>query len=105
LRIKCYHCQKDLGAMGLINFSKQYLSELVNGERRPFCDDKCYQEYLKEFYVETYNGKDIYKINVGGQVFYLPYVGCAYGFYTIEGCKARIDDSTIGFIDMNMWGL
>ena len=105
LYIKCYYCKKDLGEMSITNFVKQYIGELISGSKRPFCDEKCYQEYLKQFYVETYNDKNIYKINIDDQILYLPYIGCHYGFLTIEECKLRMDNPTVSFVDMNMWEL
>ena len=49
---------------------------------------KSEQDRLKEkYYVETYNGEDIYmKDGV-----YLPYFECTYCFKTLDDCKKRID--------------
>lgn len=90
-RISCFSCKKDLCEFSFENFAKSYKGYLITGRRKPFCNEQCYQEYCKQFYVETYNGSNIYMTSINGQERYIPYMGCPYYFTTLEDCRKRLD--------------
>jgi hypothetical protein len=67
------------------------MGELVDGCRKPFCNEKCYHKYLKQYFVEEYRGNKIYWIFRDGYKYYVPYLGCSYGFKTVKELKESID--------------
>lgn len=55
-----------------------------------------YRKYTRNGweFVEEYKGNEIFKY----KGFYSPYIGCSYGFKTIQDCKKRIDVPNISFV-------
>ena len=88
--MRCYHCNKLVAINPSYKEYYLYLRELVdNTNKKMFCSDECYKEYLDKYFVEEYKENKIYKINKYGVNFYIPYAGCTYGFKTLEDCKTR----------------
>jgi hypothetical protein len=98
MKIYCYHCHKPLGQLSFEFFHKAYKGELIEGGRKVFCNEKCYNKYLQKYFVEEYKGNQIYWLLKNGEKYYIPYAGCAYGFKTIKDCKKRIDAKHIGIM-------
>jgi hypothetical protein len=98
VKVYCKQCHKPLGECSIIFFKDAFMGELVDGGRKAFCNQKCYGKYLKQYFVEEYHGNKIYWVFRDNQKFYIPYVGCSYGFKTIEDCRTRIDAKTIGML-------
>lgn len=96
--IYCKYCHKPLGESSFKFFTKAYKGELIEGGRKVFCGEGCYNQYLKQYFVEEYKGNKIYWVFKDNQKYYIPYAGCHYGFKTIQECKNRIDAKHIGIL-------
>lgn len=88
---KCTNCNKLLGEFSLKTYATNFKGEDKNGNRRLFCNEECYNEYIKQFEVEVYNGRPIYAIEYDGEMRYMPYWFSNYYFTDIENCKKRMD--------------
>lgn len=91
MTVYCKHCHKPLGNTSLTFFMHSYRGKLVDGGEKVFCNEKCYEQYLQQYFVEEYKGNKIYWIFTNNQKYYIPYAGCHYGFKTIQDCKNRMD--------------
>ncbi len=96
MKISCKQCYKPLGNISLSFFVQSFRGNLVEGGTKVFCNEKCYNKYLQKHFVEEYKNHKIYWTFRDGQRYYIPYIGCRYGFKTIEDCRGRIDASHIG---------
>jgi hypothetical protein len=67
------------------------MGELVDGGRKAFCDEKCYKKYLKQYFVKEYKNNNIYWVFRDNQKYYIPYLGCNYGFKTLKELEEFID--------------
>ena len=72
MNIKCYHCHKPAGDLTFDNIRKMYKGILMGGFSKLFCNEKCYEGYLKRYLVEEYKGNKIYWTIVGMRKLYLP---------------------------------
>ena len=102
--ITCEYCNKEIGKPCFETFGKAYKGVVYREytdqrHRGLFCNKHCYEEYIKQYQVEVYNGNPIYKIDVNGISRYMPYWGASYYFTTIEDCKKRMDIKNIGIFD------
>lgn len=102
IKIYCLQCKKELGYISFNLYREKYAEigwneKSYSFKKKLFCDEKCFCEHKKKFEVNFYNGYYIYRFkNENGDFVYMPYWGCAYGFYSIEDCKSRMDNSEIG---------
>ena len=96
IKIYCKQCHKSLGENTLVFHLKSFKGDLIEGGRRTFCNEKCYNKYLQKYFVEEYKNHKIYWTFRDGQKYYIPYVGCGYGFKTTKDCRGRIDANHIG---------
>lgn len=94
--ITCKHCNKELGNANFTTFASCHRGYDENGKRKLFCNEECYNAYIKQFQVEEYNGNPIYKVNVDGESRYMPYWFSLYYFTTIDDCRKRMDATNIG---------
>lgn len=88
---KCTNCNKVLGEFSIKTFGTHFKEYDKNGKRRLFCNEECYNEYIKQFEVEVYNGRPIYAVEYNGEMRYMPYWFSSYYFTDIDSCKARMD--------------
>lgn len=88
---KCTTCNKLLGEFSLKTYATNFRGEDKNGKRILFCNEECYNEYIKQFEVEVYNGRPIYAVEYDGEMRYMPYWFSNYYFTDIENCKKRMD--------------
>ena len=93
--VMCKNCEKDLGDFSIKTFMNVFKGYSKNGHRVPFCDEKCYEQYKKNFEIEIYNERPIYMIQVNGEKRYMPYWFSHYYFTDIDDCKRRMDSSRI----------
>jgi hypothetical protein len=96
IRVYCKHCFKPLGISSISFYRTAYMGELVDGGRKPFCNEQCYNKYLSKYFVEEYKGNKIYWLFKDNKKYYIHYAGCNYGFKTVEECKGRIDAKNVG---------
>lgn len=80
--LRCDCCQEDL---------KTYSSKFVVGIERIKVCESCADDYVnkvkRKYYVETYNGHDIYTKDG----MYFPYWDRQYCFPSLQDCRNRID--------------
>lgn len=88
---KCTYCNKELGEFTLETFVKCFKGEDKNGKRKLFCNEKCYNEYKKQFVIEVYNSHPIYAVKVDGEMRYMSYWFSNYYFTDIKNCRNIID--------------
>lgn len=88
---KCTNCNKKLGEFSIKTFATHFKGKDKNGKRRLFCDEECYNEYIKQFEVEVYNDRPIYAVEYNGEMRYMPYWFSNYYFTDINNCKKRMD--------------
>ena len=101
----CPHCKGKLNDWFRGNFKGRYLNKKINTFRaRYFCTEECYEDYKKDFIVETYNDKPIYCVEIDGEKRYMPYFEANYYFTNIDDCKKRMDMKNVAVVDMNMYG-
>lgn len=96
--ITCNYCNKELGNANFATFASYYRGQDERGKRKLFCNEECYNEYIKQFRVEEYNGKPIYKVDVDGECRYMPYWFSSYYFTTIEDCRKRMGAINVGIL-------
>jgi len=101
--IYCKHCGKELGKACFDIYRNVYKGFTADNKTGLFCNEDCYNAYCDKFLIEEYNGVKIYGIKINGQMRYIPYMGCAYYFTTLDDCKKRIDNKNIAMVDMNMF--
>jgi hypothetical protein len=99
----CWQCEKDLGELSFEFFRNAYQGYIINGRRKVFCDENCYNEYWKRFYVETYKGNEIYKASFENEERYIPYRGCSYYFSSLQDCRNRIDQKNVSVMNPDMF--
>ena len=102
IEVKCKHCGKSLGELNFETFAKYYSNYDATHQRRTFCSEDCYMDYIKQFEIELYNGRPIYCFIENGEKRYVPYFSSPYYFTTIDDCKKRMDMPNIG-IDIGMY--
>lgn len=102
--IKCKHCNKELGKATFEIWRHLYMGYTIEGKRKAFCSEECFNNYWNQYLVEEYNGNKIYKITRDGISGYIPYIGSSYYFETLEDCKSRISQMNVSIVDMNMFG-
>lgn len=99
--MKCDNCGREIAYC----FSDWKIRPRLyaSGKPRIFCDDICMTQWKNQFFVEEYNGEQIYKL---GEEKYVPYIEAPYYFKTIEDCKRRIDDKTSAYgVDLSILSL
>ena len=102
----CPHCKGKLNDWFRGNFKGRYFNNKLNiFSYRHFCTKECYEDYKKDFFVETYNDNSIYCVEIDGEKRYMPYLEAHYYFTNIDDCKKRIDMENVAVVDMNMYGL
>jgi hypothetical protein len=77
--------EKDISSGISFQMFRKYGSEIIR-----------YRKYIRNGweFIEEYKGNEIFKY----EELYAPYIGCNYGFKTIEDCKKRIDNSNASYI-------
>ena len=96
MKLFCEHCNKELGDVSLKTITSVYRDYNYMGRLRMFCDETCFQNYIKRFQIEEYNGKPIYRVIVNDEARYMPYWFSMYYFTTLEDCKRHMDRMNIG---------
>ena len=88
----CPHCKGKLNAYFVGNHRGKYLDKEANTfKARQFCTQECYEDYKKDFFVETYNNNSIYCIEIEGEKRYMPYFEAHYYFTNIDDCRKRMN--------------
>lgn len=99
----CPHCKGKLNDWFRGNFKGRYLNKKINTFRaRYFCTEECYEDYKKDFIVETYNDKPIYCVEIDGEKRYMPYFEANYYFTNIDNCKKRMDAKGVAVVNKDM---
>ena len=93
--MRCPNCNKPLESprMGRCITENVYTEDGIRS--RFFCDENCFENYKRKFFVEEYHGEKIYKVN-GKE--YIPYWGSQYYFDLLEDCRRRIDMGTMAYL-------
>lgn len=94
----CPYCGKE----NKISFLNRNYFPIINGKRRLFCNENCYERYKEQFFVEEYHGNKIYKFILDNKPFYVPYFYANYGFYNLEDCRKRINSKS-AIVDLNVY--
>lgn len=94
--VKCRNCNKEIGEANFKTFGTNFKGYDSNGKRKLFCSEECYNEYIKQFEVEVYNGRPIYAVEYDNELRYMPYWFSSYYFTNIDDCKKRMDMKHIG---------
>lgn len=105
--IKCKCCNKTLGKPSFTIYSKYFMGYTVDGRRRLFCDEDCYNDYWNQYIVEENENGKIYKVyseKLNKQVFIL-YPASFYGFLTIEEARTRLSMKNVATVNMGMFML
>ena len=92
----CPYCCKE----NMLGFRNHF--PVMGRRRKIFCNEKCYEKYKEQFFVEKYNGNKIYKFILNDKPFYVPYFDATYGFNSLEDCKKRIN-SKCAVVDLNVY--
>lgn len=93
----CHHCKKELPHWGKGVVSGRIFSKTQDMYKRTsFCSCACYENYKKQFLIDTYKGYPIYCIKVKNKnCYFYDFDGVTfeYCFYwtNIDGCKRAID--------------
>lgn len=77
----------------VVNMDNCYWGHQANGGQHAFCSSKCYEQYAKQFRIESLDGTSIYRVPLDiseREYGYVPYLGCSYYFKTPEECMARV---------------
>ena len=100
----CPHCKGKLNSWFRGNFTGgRFLNKKLNiFKEKCFCTKECYEDYKKDFVVETYNGNHIYCVEIDGEKRYMPYFEADYYFTNIDDCKKRIDTKNVAVVDAGM---
>ena len=101
---KCPVCGKEFEYFGIKDFASAPKTTLfgtfkikdINGNiktvdrklNKPVCSEECKKKNENQYFVEKYNGNNIYCVN--GR--YMPYLECDYWYDSIEGVRKRIDN-------------
>ena len=107
--IRCAYCGKVLfeKAPNFNEWCEIYTNYSLNRMRDYFCNEEHWLEYWKPYFIEEYNGANIYKlpVNKNGELaeIYVPYIGCAYGYPDLESCRARINNKKVAVMDLEMF--
>lgn len=101
---KCTYCNKELGKFDFKTFATHLKGYDSNGKRKLFCNEGCYNEYIKQFEVEVYNGNPIYAVEYDGEIRYMPYWFSNYYFTDIEDCKKRMGLKNIAIVPTALLG-
>lgn len=108
--IRCAYCGKVLSntALNFREWSKLYTNSSFDKIKDYFCNDEHWLEYWKPYFIEEYNGVNIYKIptNINNKIVevYIPYIGCAYGYTDLELCRNRINNKNVAISALRIWG-
>lgn len=92
----CPYCGKE----NVFGFRNHF--PVIGGRKKVFCNEKCYEKYKEQFFIEEYHENKIYKFILDNKPFYVPYFEAAYGFNSLEDCKKRID-SKCAVVDLNVY--
>lgn len=102
--VKCKHCNKEIGEANFKTFATNFKGYDRNGKRKLFCNKEFYNEYIKQFEIEEYNGNPIYAIEYNGEVRHMPYWFSNYYFTNIEDYKKRMDLKNIAIVPTALLG-
>ena len=102
--VKCKYCNKEIGETDFKTFSINFKGYDNNGKRKLFCNEECYNKYIKQFEVEVHNDNPIYAVEYDGEIRYMPYWFSNYYFTNIEDCKRRIDLKNIAIVPNALLG-
>lgn len=102
--VKCKYCNKEIGETNFKTFAVNFKGYDNKGKRKLFCNEKCYNEYIRQFEIEEYNGNPIYTVECNGEVRYMPYWFSNYYFTDIEDCKKRMGLKNIAIVPTALLG-
>lgn len=94
-KIYCQNCKKELGNITFTTYTSYFKGYTADNKRELFCNEKCYNDYWEQYFIETYKDNSIYMIIINGEKRYVPYIGCPYYFKTLEECRYRINQPNI----------
>lgn len=90
--IKCKCCNKVLGKPSFSIYGEYFYGGTIDGRRRLFCDEDCYNVYWNQYLVEENENGKIYKVfseKLNTQV-YILCPSSQYGFLTIEDARSSL---------------